>query len=74
MVPVGPEWPQAAREAYAAAGFEWAPTCPQGQRRDMRWTSEYGRFGWCYDRAYSHPESGLLKSSAEIQAELGARI
>jgi len=48
--PVDNRFPEAAREAYARAGYGSAPTCAEGQLRDMQ------RIGWCWDRARQHPE------------------
>ena len=64
MVAVTDGWPQAAREAFAKAEYAWAPTCSEGQRRDMY------HVGWCFDRAFYHPESKLARSSAQIQAQV----
>ena len=60
LVEITSGWPQAARDAYEAAGFDMAPTCGDGQRRDMR------QIGWCYDRAFYHEDSTLVTTSQEV--------
>ena len=58
-------WPEAAREAYEAAGLSTAATCGRGQSRDMKDTG-----GWCYARAFYHRKSTLVRTSEEIQAQV----
>jgi len=43
--PVDQRFPARAREAYAAKGYGYVPTCPEGQARDLVAS------GWCWDRA-----------------------
>ena len=64
MVPVTAGWPQAARDAYAKANYDHAPTCPAGEAADMR------RVNWCYTRAYYHPDSSLSRTAEQIQAQV----
>ncbi len=45
MVEVTAQWPQAARDAYAKAGYQWAPRCSKGQAWDM------GQTRWCVGKA-----------------------